>query len=382
METEQLLLNMGPVHPSTHGVLRFKLRMDGEIIRDCEIVVGYLHRGTEKLGEMKTYLQFVPYTDRLDYIAAMPNNYAFVKAVEELADIEVPLRAEYIRVLCMELNRIVNHVVFMGSLLLDLGASTAIMYGFREREKALQLFEMLCGARMTFNYIKPGGVREDMPEGFIPKLNEFIVDMEKRIDDYEQLINGNEIFMMRMKDIGVISAQEAINFGMSGPSLRGSGVNFDLRKVEPYSVYPDLDFKAITYPEGDSYARYLVRMDEMRESLHILRQVVDNMPAEKTVSTQKYGIAPMTGAPSSVISYFPRIFTPPAGEVYSRIEAPKGELGFFVASDGTTNPYRVKIRSPSFCNLVALPKMVKGLKIPDLIAAFGTIDIVLGDVDR
>ncbi|MFZ2412586.1 MAG: NADH-quinone oxidoreductase subunit D [Candidatus Methanoperedens sp.] len=381
METETLLLNMGPVHPSTHGVLRFKLRMDGEIIRDCQIVVGYLHRGTEKLGEMKTYLQFVPYTDRLDYIAAMPNNYAYVKAVEELAGIEVPQRAEYIRVLVMELNRIVNHLVMMGSLLLDLGASTMIMYGFRERENALQLYESLCGARMTFNYIRPGGVREDLPDGFIPKLNEFIKDMEKRIVDYEELVNGNEIFLMRMKNIGVISAEEAINYGMTGPSMRGSGVDYDIRKVEPYSIYPDLDFRACMRREGDSYARYLVRLDEIRESLHILRQIADTIPEGKTIN-QKYGIAPNTGAPSAVMSYFPRIFTPPAGEVYSRIEAPKGELGFYVASDGTTKPYRVKIRSPSFCNLVALPKMVVGLKIPDLIAAFGTIDIVLGDVDR
>jgi NADH dehydrogenase I D subunit len=382
METDELIINMGPVHPSTHGVLRFKLRMDGEIIRECTIVMGYLHRGTEKLGEMKTYLQFIPYTDRLDYIAAMPNNYAFVKAVEELAGIEVPLRAEYIRVLVMELNRVVNHIVSIGSLLMDLGAATMIMWGFRERENALQLFEMLSGARMTFNYIKPGGVREDIPEGFIPKLNEFIKDMEKRIDDYEQLINDNEIFLMRMRNIGVISAEEAINYGMTGPALRGSGVSYDIRKLEPYSIYPDLDFKACVRNEGDSYARYIVRIDEMRESLHILRQVIDTMPEAKIVSSAKYGIAPMTGIPSTVSTYFPRIFAPPAGEVYSRIEAPKGELGFYIASDGTTKPYRVKIRSPSFCNLTAIPEMVKGLKIPDLIAAFGTIDVVLGDVDR
>lgn len=381
METETFLLNVGPVHPATHGVLRFKLRMDGEIIRDCEIVVGYLHRGTEKLGEMKTYLQFIPYTDRLDYIAAMPNNYAYVRAVEELAGIEVPQRAEYIRVLVMELNRIINHLVMMGSLLLDLGASTMIMYGFRERENALQLYESLCGARMTFNYIRPGGVREDLPDGFIPKLNEFIKDMEKRIVDYEELVNGNEIFLMRVKNIGVISAEEAINCGMTGPSMRGSGVDFDIRKEEPYSIYPDIDFKACMRREGDSLARYLVRLDEIRESIHILKQIVDTMPVGKTVN-QKYGMAPNTGAPTAVTSYFPRIFTPPPGEVYSRIEAPKGELGFYVASDGTTKPYRVKIRSPSFCNLVALPKMVEGLKIADLIAVFGTIDIVLGDVDR
>ena len=382
MKTEELLINMGPVHPSTHSVLRFKLTMDGEIIKKCEIVMGYLHRGTEKLGEMKTYMQFIPYTDRLDYISAFPNNYAYVKAVEELAGIEVPLRAEYIRVLTLELNRIVNHLVMLGSLLLDLGASTMIMYGFRERENALQLFEMLCGARMTFNYIKPGGVREDLPDGFIPKLNEFIKDMEKRIDDYEQLISGNEIFMGRMKNIGVMSAEEAINYGMSGPSLRGHGVNYDIRKVEPYSVYPDLDFRACVRNECDSFARYMVRIDEMRESLHILRQVVDAMPPAKPVSQAKYGIAPMTGAPTSVSTYFPRIFTPPVGEVYSRIEAPKGELGFYIVSDGTIKPYRIKIRSPSFCNLTAIPKMVEGLMIPDLIAAFGTIDVVLGDVDR
>lgn len=373
---------MGPVHPSTHGVLRFKLRMDGEIIKECTPVLGYLHRGTEKLGEMKTYLQFIPYTDRLDYISAMPNNYAFVKAVEELAGIEVPLRAEYIRVITMELNRVVNHLVSIGSLLMDLGAATMIMWGFRERENALQLYEMLCGARMTFNYIKPGGVREDIPEGFIPKLNEFIKDMEKRIEDYEQLINTNEIFMMRMKNIGVISAEDAINYGMTGPTLRGSGVNYDLRKVEPYSIYRDIDFKVCVRRECDSYARYMVRIDEMKECLYILRQVVDTMPEAKIVSNPKYGIAPMTGAPSAVMPYFPRIFTPPAGEVYSRIEAPKGELGFYVVSDGTTKPYRVKIRSPSFCNLTAIPGMVVGLKIPDLIAAFGTIDVVLGDVDR
>ncbi len=382
MQTDELLLNMGPVHPSTHGVLRFKLRMDGEIIKDCQVVMGYLHRGTEKLAEMMTYLQFIPYTDRLDYMSAMANNYAYVKAVEDLAGIEVPRRAEYIRVLIMELNRIANHLVFMGSLLLDLGASTPIMYGFREREKILQLYEALCGARMTFSYMRIGGVREDLPEGFIPKLNEFIKDMEKRIVDYEQLINDNEIFLLRMKNIGVISADEAINYGITGPTLRGSGVNYDLRKIDPYSIYPDIDFKACVRKECDSYARYLVRIDEMKESLHILRQVADTIPAGDTITTQKYGISPMTGAPSAVMTYFPRIFAPPPGEVYSRIEAPKGELGFYVVSDGTTKPYRVKIRSPSFCNLVALPKMVVGLKIPDLIAAFGTMDVVLGDVDR
>jgi len=382
VESDELLINMGPVHPSTHGVLRFKLKMDGESIQECTPVLGYLHRGTEKIGEMKTYLQFIPYTDRLDYIAAFPNNYAFVKAVEELAGIEVPLRAEYIRVLTMELNRIVNHLVSIGSLLMDLGAATMIMWGFRERENALQLFEMLCGARMTFNYIKPGGVREDIPDGFMPKLNEFLKDMEKRIDDYEQLINGNEIFHMRMKNIGVINAKDAVNFGWTGPTLRGSGVDYDLRKYEPYSIYPDLDFKVCVRHEGDSFARFIVRMDEMKESLHILKQVVDNMPASKEISSAEYGIAPMTGTPTGVSTYFPRIFTPPAGEVYSRIEAPKGELGFYVVSDGTTKPYRVKIRSPSFCNLTAIPGLVKGLKIPDLIAAFGTIDVVLGDVDR
>lgn len=382
METDEFILNLGPVHPSTHGVLRFKLRMDGEIIKDCQVVLGYLHRGTEKLAEMKTYLQFIPYTDRLDYMSAMPNNYAYVKAVEELAGIEVPLRAEYIRVLTIELNRIANHLVFMGSLLMDLGASTPILYGFREREKILQLFEMLCGARMTFSYFRIGGVREDLPEGFIPKLNEFINDMEKRITDYEELINGNEIFLMRMKNIGVISAEEAINYGLTGPSLRGSGVNYDIRRIEPYSIYPDLDFKICVHSECDSYARYIVRVEEMRESLHILRQIADTIPKSSLIATQKYGIAPMTGMPYTAQTYFPRIFTPPAGEVYSRIEAPKGELGFYVVSDGTTKPYRVKIRSPSFCNLTAIPKMAVGLRIPDLIAAFGTIDVVLGDVDR
>lgn len=381
METEQLMINMGPVHPSTHGVCRFKLIMDGEIIRDIIPVIGYLHRGTEKLGEMKTYLQFIPYTDRLDYVSAMPNNYAFVKAVEELCGIEVPRRAEYIRVIVMELNRIANHLVAIGSWLLDLGASTMIMYGFREREKILSLYEMLCGARMTFNYIKFGGVRDDLPPGFIEKTKEFLKEMPARIADYEALLNDNEIFLMRMKNIGYISAKDAINIGVTGPTLRGSDVDYDIRKLQPYSVYEEFDFKACVRKEGDSYARYMVRIDEMRESLKIVEQAINNLPEGKVVS-QTPGIGTYRWAPSTVSTYFPRIFNPPKGEVYSRVEAPKGELGFYVVSDGTNKPYRVKIRSPSFCNLNAIGAMVRGLKIPDLIAAFASIDIVLGDVDR
>jgi len=382
LKTKELLLNCGPVHPSTHGVLRFVLRMDGETIRECTPVMGYLHRGTEKLAEMKTYLQFLPYTDRLDYISAMANNYAYVRSVEELCGVEVPLRAEYLRVIVMELNRIANHLVAISTLLLDLGATTPIMYGFREREMILRLFEILCGARMTFSYIRIGGVREDATPEFIEKTREFLDYMPPRIQDLEDLINENEIFLMRMKDIGIINGRDAINYGMTGPSLRGSGVRYDLRKDAPYSIYPDLDFRVCYRKEGDSYARYMVRIDEIKESLRIVEQALDDLPESKVICHPKYSLGKVTGAPSTVSTFFPRIFTPPPGEAYSPIEAPKGELGFYIVSDGSPRPYRVKIRSPSFCNLSAIPEMVKGLKIPDLIAAFGTIDVVLGDIDR
>lgn len=364
-KTDEYILNMGPVHPSTHGVLRFKLRMDGEIIKDVDLIMGQLHRGMEKIAESRTYLQFVPYTDRLDYISALPNNYAFTKAVEDIAGIKVPKRGEYLRVIVMEMNRIVNHLVATGTLLMDLGATSMIMYGFREREKFLRLFESMCGARMTFNYIRPGGVREDIPEGFVDRLRALLKEMPMRIEDYETLINENEIYKMRMKGIGMLSAEDAINYGVTGPALRGSGVAYDLRRDAPYSVYEDIDFEVCTRPECDSYARYMVRIDEMYECLHIIEQALDQLPN------------------GPVNTHVPRVFRPPAGEAYSRIEAPKGELGFYVISDGkSTRPYRVKIRSPGFCSLTALSKMVRGLKIPDLIAAFGTLDVVLGDVDR
>ncbi|CAD7768503.1 NADH-quinone oxidoreductase subunit D [Candidatus Methanoperedenaceae archaeon GB50] len=364
--TEEYQLNVGPVHPSTHGVLRFLLTMEGETIKDVEMIIGQLHRGIEKIAESRSYLQFIPYTDRLDYISGMTNNYGFTKAVEDLAGITVPKKAEYLRVFVMELNRIVNHLVCIGSLLLDLGAATMIIYGFRERHKILELFESLSGARMTFNYIRPGGVRGDIPEGFIDKAKAFLRDMPKRLDDYAQLINENEIVLMRMKGIGMLSPEDAINYGVTGPMLRGSGVSYDIRKDDPYSVYEELDFKACTRPECDTYARYIVRMDEMYESLYIAEQALDRIEH--------------LGGP--VKAHFPRIFTPPEGEVYSRIEAPKGELGFYIVSDGSTRPYRVKIRSPPFCSLQALPQMVEGLKIPDLVATFGIVDIALGDVDR
>ncbi|CAD6492516.1 MAG: F(420)H(2) dehydrogenase subunit D [Candidatus Argoarchaeum ethanivorans] len=366
-ETEEFTINVGPVHPSTHGVLRFVLRMDGETIKDTEMVLGQLHRGLEKIAESRSYLQFVPYTDRLDYISGMTNNYAYTKAVEDLAGINVPRRGEYLRVLVMELGRIINHMVFAGSLFLDLAATTPIMYAFRDRHKILELFESLSGARLTFNYIRPGGVRGDIPEGFIDKTRAVLKELPSRIDDYAALVNDNEIVKMRLKGIGMLSSKDAINHGVTGPMLRGSGVSYDIRKDDPYSVYDELDFKVCTRNECDTYARYIIRMDEMRESLNIAEQALD-------------AIENLQGPVNT--SYFPRIFKPAKGESYSRIEAPKGELGFYIVSDGSEHPYRVKIRSPSFCNLTALPQTVKGLKIPDLIAAFGVVDICLGDVDR
>lgn len=364
LETKELLLNMGPQHPSTHGVLRLLLYLEGETIVNSDPIIGYLHRGIEKLAEAKTYTQFIPITDRLDYIAAFPNNLAYVQTVEKLMGLEVPPRAQYIRVILTELNRIASHLVWLGTHALDIGAMTVFLYCFREREMILDLFEMVTGARMTVNFFRFGGVAADFPPEFYSKVKEFISIFPSKIDDYEALLTKNRIWLARTKNVAIISAKDGINLGLSGPSLRGSGVKWDIRKANPYSVYDKLDFEIPTGEIGDVYDRYMVRMEEMRQSTRIVQQALAQMPEGETKGKA------------------PRVIKPPGGEAYSCIESPKGELGFYIVSDGSEKPYRVKVRAPSFANLESLPLMLKGGLIADVIAAIGSIDIVLGEVDR
>jgi len=364
LETKELLLNMGPQHPSTHGVLRLLLYLEGETIVNSDPIIGYLHRGIEKLAEAKTYTQFIPITDRLDYIAAFPNNLAYVQTVEKLMSLEVPLRAQYIRVILTELNRIASHLVWLGTHAMDIGAITVFLYCFREREIILDLFEMVSGARMTVNFFRFGGVAADLPAEFYPKVKEFLDTFPAKIADYEALLTQNRIWLARTKNVAVISAEDGINWGLSGPNLRGSGIKWDIRKANPYAVYNKLDFEIPTGQMGDVYDRYMVRMEEMRQSTRIVQQALAQMPD------------------GEIKGKVPKIIKPPAGEAYSCIESPKGELGFYIVSDGSEKPYRVKIRAPSFVNLEALPLMLKGGLIADVIAAIGSIDIVLGEVDR
>ncbi len=366
IRTQDLWINMGPQHPSTHGVLRLVLALQGERIVDMEVVIGYLHRGTEKLAEFKTYHQFIPLTDRLDYLAANSMNHGYVIAVEKLAGIEVPERAEYIRVLMAELSRISSHLLWLATHALDIGAMTVFLYCFREREMILDLFEMATGARLTTTYFRIGGVANDLPEGFIDKCKEFCEIFPKRVQDYDDLLYRNRIWLSRTVNIAKISAEKGLSLGLSGPSIRGSGVNWDLRRSCPYSVYDKLDFEVAVFDGCDVYARYLVRRKEMLESCKIVKQCLEWL--EKN--------------PGPVMAKVPKVFKPPVGEVYASVEAPKGELGYYIVSDGSTKPYRIKIRAPSFANLMSLPEMCKGHLVADVIAAIGSIDIVLGEIDR
>ncbi|RMF96142.1 MAG: NADH-quinone oxidoreductase subunit D [Candidatus Schekmanbacteria bacterium] len=363
-KTEEIIVNMGPQHPSTHGVLRLILTLDGEVVKDCEVVIGYLHRGVEKLCEQRDYRQNIVYTDRLDYVASMSNNLAYVLAVEKLLGVEIPERAEYIRVICAELQRIASHLLWLGTHAMDIGAVTVFLYCFREREDILDLFEMLSGARLTYNYIHIGGVAADLPDGFVEKAKKFLDTFPAHIDEYEQLLSKNRMWLDRTVDIGVISGEDAIDLGLSGPSLRGSGVKWDVRKAEPYSIYDRFDFKVPIGSKGDTYDRYIVRLEEMRQSVKIVKDALSQIPD------------------GEIMAKVPRIIKPPEGEVYRSIEAPKGELGFYIVSDGSDKPYRVKIRPPSFVNLESFKKMVQGHLVADVIAIIGTLDIVLGEVDR
>lgn len=364
LRTEELLLNVGPQHPSTHGVLRIVVKLDGEIIKEATPVIGYLHRGTEKLAENLTYTQIIPYTDRMDYLSAMTNNYVLVHATETLMGLEIPERAEYLRVLVMELNRVASHLVWFGTYLLDIGALSPFLYAFREREQILDLFNELCGARLTYNYMRVGGVKWDAPDGWIEKVRDFVPYMRKRLKEYHDLISGNEIFLARIRDVGTYNAEKAISYGLSGVNLRSTGVKWDLRKNVPYSIYDRFDFDVPVATEGDCYARYVLRMKEIEESLRIVEQAVEQFPAE-----------------GEIMGKIPRILRPQAGEAYVRVESPRGEIGCHIVSKGKDKPYRLKFRRPSFVNLQILPELVVGRNMTDMVTILGGIDIVLGEVD-
>jgi NADH-quinone oxidoreductase subunit D len=366
-EDALLELSLGPHHPSTHGVFRMDVVLDGERVMRLKPVFGYLHRNHEKIAEGASYLASMPYTDRLDYIGSLTNNWAYALAVEKLAGIEVPERAEYIRVITAELTRLQNHASTIGFLTQEMGASgSPLMYSFREREKILDLFEALTGSRMMCNYMRFGGCRVDLPVGWMDQARKVVAEFPRFLDEFERLLTGNEILLARTQGVGVLSGELAIQGGVTGPILRASGVNYDIRKVDRYGIYERFDFKVPLGEHGDVYDRYMVRVLEMRESLKILNQALRDIPA-----------GPIMDAKTKI-----RGFRPKAGEAYGRIESAKGELGFFLISDGTGNPYRFRVRPPSLINLTVLEDMCIGSSVADTIVTFGTIDIVLGEVDR
>lgn len=369
VQSEEMLVNMGPQHPSTHGVLRIVLRTDGEMVLEAVPHLGYLHRCKEKIAENLAYYQYIGYTDRLDYLAAMNNNHAWSMAVEKLAGVEVPQRAEYIRVIASELNRIASHLVSFGAYGLDMGAFTPFLYAFREREYILDLFEQLCGARLTLSYINVGGVHWDLPPQFLEKLSEFLDYFEPKIDEYNNLLSYNHIFIKRTANVGVISKELAITYALSGPVIRGSGIPLDLRRDRPYSIYPKLDFDVCVGDGsrgtlGDCWDRYWVRMQELKQCVKILRQCIKAIP---------------DGAFRAKI---PRNLKVPAGEVYAEYENPRGHLGFYIESQGGTIPYRVKIKGACFVNLAVTSDLCRNVLLADVPAIVGSIDIVMGEVDR
>jgi NADH-quinone oxidoreductase subunit D len=388
-EQKTMTINMGPQHPATHGVLRIILELDGEIIRKATPVLGHLHRGIEKLAEVKTYHQCIPLTDRMDYVNAMGHNLGYVLAVEKLLGIEIPKRAQYIRVMLVELQRIASHLIWLGTHVLDLGATTPIMYCFREREAILRVFEEVAGGRITPTYLRIGGLPRDLPNGTVDHVRDFISDFPRRIDEYDTLLTQNVIFQRRTKGIGVLSAEDAINFSVTGPILRGSGVSYDVRKATPYSHYEDFDFEVPVGENGDVFDRYLVRMEEMRQSIRIVEQVIENLPegpikadAPQVVLPDKEDVETRMDA---LIRHFKigfEGFKAPVGEVFQSVEASKGELSYYIVSDGGNKPFRFRVRTPSFANLSALPKMIEGGMIADVVAVIGSIDIVLGEIDR
>lgn len=364
LRTEELLLNVGPQHPSTHGVFRVIVKLDGEIIREAIPVMGYLHRGTEKLAENLSYTQIIPYTDRMDYVSAMTTNYALVNAVERMMGLEIPERAEFLRLIVMELQRVASHMVWWGTYLLDIGAMSPFLYAFRDREIIIDLFNELCGARLTYNYMRVGGVKWDAPDGWIEKVRKFVPYMYGKLEEYHTLVTGNEIFLSRIKGVGKYDAQTAIAYGLSGANLRCTGVDWDIRKTQPYSLYNRFQFDVPVRSGGDCYDRYLIRMEEIKQSLRILEQALDVFPEG-----------------GETMGKVPRVIRPPEGEIYAAIESPRGEIGCHIISRGKQEPYRLKFRRPSFVNLQILPKLLVGESMTNLITILGGIDIVVGEVD-
>ncbi|MBE0576646.1 MAG: NADH dehydrogenase (quinone) subunit D [Desulfuromonadales bacterium] len=388
---EIMTINMGPQHPSTHGVLQLVLELDGEIVRKATPHIGFLHRGVEKLAEHRTYHQVLPLTDRLDYLAPMHNNLGYVLAVEKLLGITdaIPERAQVVRVLLAELTRIKSHLVWLACHALDIGAMTVFIYCFREREHIMNIYEKISGARMTSNYFRVGGLSADLPAGLEQEIRTFVNDMPGHIKTYEGLLTGNKIWQKRIQGVGVISAEDAIDLGVTGPSLRGSGVDWDLRRDQPYSGYENYDFNVIVEDGCDTWARYHARLKEMHESCKIIHQALDKLkPGPILADAPKIVLPPKQDVVNTIeglIHHFKIItegFKPEVGEVYVGVENPKGEVGFYLVSDGSPRPYRMKIRPASFINLQALPKMCEGSMIADVVAVIGTLDIVLGEIDR
>jgi len=361
---DELVINMGPQHPSTHGVLRVKLKLDGERVVGSECVIGYLHRGVEKIAENRTYQQFAPYVDRMDYVAAVSNGLGYCEAVEKLLVVEAPLRARVIRTILTELQRIASHLLWLGTHALDIGALTPLFYCMREREEILKIFEKYCGARLTTHAFRIGGLQYEAYDTLEKDVERFCKDFEGRIQEYSDLLTGNSIWIGRTRNVGLLNSVDCIALGASGPVLRASGVKWDLRKAMPYAAYDQYKFEIPVGTNGDTYDRYVVRIEEMRQSRLICLQAIENIPA------------------GPIMARVGKVLKPPAGEVYHAIESPKGILGYYIVSDGTTQPYRVRIRPPSFINLQALDKMIRGHLVTDVVAIIGTLDIVLGEVDR
>ena len=386
---ETVLLNMGPQHPSTHGVLRLLLEITGENVISCIPDVGFLHTGIEKTAEEKTYIKVIPLTDRMDYLSPMTNNLGYVLAVEKLMDVDVPLRAQYVRVILCELQRLSSHLVWLGTHAMDIGAMSVFLYCFREREKILDIFEMVSGQRMMVSYFRPGGLWRDLPPGFEEAVRAFLDHFPSEMDIYEGLLRNNPLWMDRTQGIGVISAADAVAWGVTGSSLRGSGVNWDIRKAIPYSSYDHFEFDVPLLDAGDVYSRYWVRVQEMRQSMRIVEQALKKLPKGPFNSSNRKVVPPpkeeLAYSMESLIHHFKlwtEGFSPPPGEVYVRVESPRGEFGCYIDSDGSPKPRRVHFRAPSFANLSAMPLMTKDVFIADLVAIIGSIDIVLGDVDR
>ncbi|MGI9534950.1 MAG: NADH dehydrogenase (quinone) subunit D [Thermodesulfobacteriota bacterium] len=391
IKKETMILNMGPQHPSTHGVLRVVLYLDGEVVQEAVPYIGYLHRGIEKLCENITYQQCLPYTDRMDYIASICNNIGFILSVEKLLGIEeeIPERAKVAEVILSELGRIESHLVGIGTNAMDLGAMSAFLFCFKERERIYDILEMVCGARLTTSYPRVGGLPDELPDGFEDAINNFLKIFPKTLNEVDKLLTRNKIWIERTKGVARISAEDAVDLGLTGPALRGSGVPFDLRKANPYLDYQNYDFEIPVATDGDAYSRYLCRLEEMRQSLLIIEQAINNLPDGPYIADLPDIVLPekqkVYTQMESLIRHFVIVyngFNTPPGEIYHAVENPKGELGYYIVSDGSGKPYRIHVRGPSFVNMQSLPIMAKGRLVADVIAAIGSLDIVLGEVDR